>query len=67
VIPSAEPVDVTPEQYAGGWKRVKERTLAGISGITIPHMKAHGQSKFITEVDTLLANLPFRHGFSPER
>jgi hypothetical protein len=30
-------------------------------------MKAHGQSKHITEVDTIMANLPFRHGFSPER
>jgi hypothetical protein len=46
---------------------VKEKTAAGPSGITIPHMKAHGVSPFWTEVDCIMANLPYRYGFSPKR
>lgn len=67
VIPTSETIDLTPEQYAASWKKVKEKTSAGPSGMTIPHMKAHGNLRFLTEVDTILANLPFRYGFSPER
>jgi hypothetical protein len=67
VLPTADLVDLTPEQYAASWKKVKEKTSAGPSGMTIPHMKAHGTSRFVTEVDTILANLPYRFGFSPRR
>jgi hypothetical protein len=67
VLPTAEPIDLIPEQYAASWKKVKEKTSAGPSGMTIPHMKAHGTSSFITEVDTILANLPYRFGFFPKR
>jgi hypothetical protein len=67
VLPTADPIDLTPEQYAASWKRVKEKTSAGPSGLTIPHMKAHGISHLVTEVDTIMANLPYRYGFSPKR
>jgi hypothetical protein len=67
VIPTVEATDLSPEQYAAGWKRVKEKTSAGPSGITIPHMKAHGMSQYMSEVDSILANLPYRYGFSPLR
>jgi hypothetical protein len=66
-IPTAPIVDLTPEQYAAGWKRVRERTSAGMSGITIPHMKAHGSSSFLSLIDSIMANLPYRFGFSPAR
>jgi hypothetical protein len=66
VIETEQPKDLTPDQYKHGWKRVKEKTAAGPSGIsTIPHMKAHGASSYLTEVDCILANLPYRHGFPP--
>jgi hypothetical protein len=61
------PTDLTPEQYKLGWKKFKEKTSAGSSGITIPQMKAHGTSNYLTEVDTIMANLPYRFGFSPQR
>jgi hypothetical protein len=67
VIPTEKATDLTPSQYKHGWKRVKEKTSAGPSGITIPHMKAHGTSEYLTEVDCTMANLPYRHGFSPAR
>jgi hypothetical protein len=58
---------LTPAQYKDGWKRVKEKTSAGPSGLTIPHMKAHGTSDYLTEIDCIMANLPYRYGFSPVR
>jgi hypothetical protein len=67
VIPTEDPTDITPEQYKAGWKKVKEKTPAGPSGITIPQMKAHGTSEYLTKVDTIMANLPYRYGFSPLR
>jgi hypothetical protein len=54
-------------KYATSWKRVNERTLAGPSGITIPHLKAHTTSPFLTKIDNILANLPYTYGFSPMR
>jgi hypothetical protein len=67
VIPTAQATDLTPHQYRQGWKRVKEKTSAGPSGITIPHMKAHGTSDYLSQVDCIMANLPYRYGFSPDR
>jgi hypothetical protein len=66
-IPTEIPKYCSIHQHIAGWKRVKERTSAGPSGITIPHMKAHGKSILLSNVDTILANLPYIHGFSPER
>jgi hypothetical protein len=59
--------DLLPQEYAAGWKKVRERTSSGPSGLTIPHMKAHGNSEFLTKIDTIMANLPYRYGFSPTR
>jgi hypothetical protein len=67
VIATTDPINLTPEQYAASWKKMKEKTSAGPSGLTNPHMKAHGTSCFLTEVDTILANLPFQFGFSLKR
>jgi hypothetical protein len=67
VIDTAQPEDLTPAQYAASWKKVKEKMSAGPSGITIPHMKAHGTSQYLTHVDAIMANLPYRFGFSPLR
>jgi hypothetical protein len=67
VIPTEFATDLTPAQYKDGWKRVKEKTSAGPSGLTIPHMKAHGISAYLTEIDCIMANLPYRYGFSPRR
>jgi hypothetical protein len=30
-------------------------------------MKAHGRSLFLSNIDTIMANLPYVHGFSPSR
>jgi hypothetical protein len=67
IVPTIPTRDLLPHEYASSWKKVKERTSSGPSGLTIPHMKAHGQSNLLTRVDSIMANLPFRHGFSPTR
>jgi hypothetical protein len=67
VIPTEVQSDLTPEQYKSGWKKVKEKTSAGPSGLTIPQMKAHGTPEYLTIMDTMMANLPYRYGFSPLR
>lgn len=67
VVPTTQLRDITIQEHIAGWKKVNERTSAGPSGITIPHMKAHGKSEYLATIDTIMANLPYRHGFSPSR
>jgi hypothetical protein len=66
-IPTRNPHFISVSEHIAGWKRVKERTAAGPSGITIPHFKAHSVSPILSEIDTIMANLPYFFGFSPER
>jgi hypothetical protein len=65
IIPTMELKAITPEEHIAGWRRVREKTSAGPSGITIPHLKAHGLSRILSEIDTTMANLPYLFGFSP--
>lgn len=67
VVPTQPIGEVSDAEYVASWKRVNERTSAGSSGITIPHLKAHTTSPFLTKVDNALANLPYKFGFSPAR
>jgi hypothetical protein len=60
-------VDQSDAEYVASWKRVNERTSAGPSGITIPHLKAHTTSSKLTTIDNTLANLPYKFGFAPKR
>jgi hypothetical protein len=61
------PLEHSMTQHKAGWKKVRERTSAGISGLTIPQMKAHLQNEYNTLTDTIFARLPYHHGFSPAR
>jgi hypothetical protein len=67
IIPTMELKAITPKEHIAGWRRVREKTSAGPSGITIPHLKAHGSSRILSEIDTTMANLPYLFGFSPRR
>jgi hypothetical protein len=66
-IPTQPVIELSDEEYAASWKRVNERTSAGPSGITIPHLKAHTLSPYLTRIDNILASLPYTFGFSPTR
>jgi hypothetical protein len=61
------PMDHSPQHHKAGWQKVRERTSAGISGLTIPQMKAHLQDNYNIFVDTIFARLPYKYGFSPTR
>jgi hypothetical protein len=50
-----------------GWTRVREKTSAGISGLTIPQMKAHTTDDLTLQIDTICARIPYQWGFSPSR
>jgi hypothetical protein len=54
-------------QHIEGWQKVQERTSAGISGLTIPQMKAHLRDEHNVQVDTIFARIPYHYGFSPDR
>jgi hypothetical protein len=61
------PMDHSEEDHITGWNKVRERTSSGISGLTIPQMKAHLLDKYNVQVDTIFARLPYKWGFSPNR
>jgi hypothetical protein len=61
------PMDHSEHEHSTGLKKVRERTLAGISGLTIPQMKAHLLHDHNVQVNTIFARLPYQWGFSPER
>jgi hypothetical protein len=61
------PMEHSLHHHKAGWQKVRERTLAGISGLTIPQMKAHLQDNFNVLVDTIFVRLPYQYGFSPAR
>jgi hypothetical protein len=67
VPPISFPVEHLPHQHSAGWKKVRERTSAGISGLTIPQLKAHLLDEHIVQVDATFARLPYQWGFSPSR
>jgi hypothetical protein len=61
------PMDHSEEDHTTGWNKVRERTSSGISGLTIPQMKAHLLDEYNVQVDTIFARLPYTWGFSPDR
>jgi hypothetical protein len=61
------PMEHLPSHHSVGWKKVRERTSAGISGLTIPQLKAHLFDEHIVQVDAIFARIPYRWGFSPSQ
>jgi hypothetical protein len=67
VPPIPFPMAHSAALHTEGWRKVRERTSAGISGLTIPQMKAHLRDDHNVQVDTILARIPYQYGFSPDR
>ena len=57
---------LTPEEHQRGWKRQKERTTAESKGSSFSHHKAASESPTLAEMDRILRELPYKHGFSPD-
>lgn len=56
---------ITTKNFQEGWKKMKEKTSAGISGLHFSHMKACAMDPFLAEFEASLANIPYYTGFSP--
>jgi hypothetical protein len=56
---------MTTKEFQTGWKRMKESTSAGISGLHFGHMKACAQDEFLSEFEASLSQVPYVTGQSP--
>jgi hypothetical protein len=67
IVLSKGPVttDLTLVEHKQGWKRQKEATASEPTGLPVSHYKAAAQDVTLSEVDSLLRNVPYREGFSP--
>lgn len=57
--------EITNEMFVEGWKKIKESTSAGISGVHFGHLKACAKSAALTSIEASICHIPFRAGFSP--
>jgi hypothetical protein len=55
------------EEYRDGWRKVRENTASGMSGIHFGHFKTHEKDLLLATLDAVLAQIPFELGFSPKR
>jgi hypothetical protein len=58
---------ITTEDYVYHWKKTREYTSSGKSGLHFGHFKASCRSRTLVEVDRLMLEIPFRTGYSPRR
>lgn len=57
---------VLTEDFREGWKKMKEQTQAGDSGLHFGHMKACAQSQFVSDFEATMSHIPHYSGLSPE-
>ena len=58
---------VSVDKHCKGWKRAKEQTSSGKSGITFSHLKAGATCPEIAEFEAQMADIPYKSGMSPDR
>ena len=61
-IPEAR---MTTQHFKDGWKKIKEKTSAGISGTHFGHLKVCAEDDRLAEMEASFAHIPFMSGFSP--
>lgn len=57
--------EITSDMFVTGWKKMKEQTSAGISGLHFGHLKTVTYSKYLTQIESSISHIPFRTGMSP--
>ena len=60
-----EPAQITSKVFADGWKKMNERTSAGISGLHFGHLKSCAKDSFLSSFEASIANIPYTTGYSP--
>lgn len=57
---------ISTATFINGWRGMKERTSAGISGLHFGHLKATTFNKYLSNTEASLSNIPFITGYSPQ-
>ena len=60
-----ETTAITREIFQSGWRKMKERTSAGISGIHFGHLKACALDNVLSDFESSLSNVSYISGYSP--
>ena len=55
---------MTPEQYAAGWAKARERTASGISGLHFGHFKANSRLQATLDIDVKILQMTIHLGYS---
>ena len=58
---------ITTDDHIRGWKRAKERTSAGMSGLHFGMFKAHAHRRPLAELDASMRSLAYTTGYSYNR
>jgi hypothetical protein len=64
---SPNQMDLSTDNYIKGWRKAKERTASGRSGLHFGHFIAGSSDETIACMEYQLSILPLQHGFSPSR
>jgi hypothetical protein len=56
---------ISKDNFQDGWKKMKEYTSAGISGLHFGHMKTCAMNEFTSQFESSLSHLPYLTGYSP--
>jgi hypothetical protein len=51
--------------FREGWRKMKEQTSAGISGLHFGHLKSCATDNFLSEYESCVSHIPFATGYSP--
>ena len=57
--------EISQDENSQGWKK-RRLASAEPSGLTMDHYAVGGEDELMNDIDTLLRQLPYRFGFSPE-
>ena len=60
-------LQISMEDHAEGWKKMKERTSPGYSALSFAQFKAAAKNPESCAIDSILAEIPYRTGISPDR
>jgi hypothetical protein len=56
---------ITTTMFRDGWRKMKEQTSAGISGLHFGHLKSCASDNFLSEYESCVSHIPFATGYSP--
>ena len=65
--PHRPPETITVEAYRSYWRKAREFTTSGPSGLHFGHLKAHASDQELAEMDVDMINIPMATGYAPIR